>query len=141
MKIFISFAEISAYVLARYGKRVALSGVGENKIKIVYTQDLKLGEINLPVGSLTIRQAQGSAVVVSLSGSTLMNKLITTIFPYVKRLNSEIERALTISSDGLITIDLTRVASARALAENISLNNIQVRAEGVEITASLRASE
>lgn len=137
MDITITFTELSKYISEHYGKILTFEKVSENELRILYSQNLFIKTIQVPV-NITIDGVRHPAVCITYNGGFGVDMMIAGALTFMKAKLPELTNVIVSREGHRLIIDLSQLSQTKALVDNVRLNEILVRDDRLEIKAALR---
>ena len=137
MKLKIYFDEVSAFVKERYGKSVALEGVGEHEVKVTYEEKVLFATAKKSV-HIKVEDVRSDGVTFMYDGGVIVKPLISLALSSIKSFFPELAAAVIPEDGHRIRVELSEVKQAQKALEMLALKDVWVTGEGVSIEASLK---
>lgn len=137
MKISLSFAELSEYIITHYGKKLGFSKVSDKEIRASYEQNIFFRTIQVPI-DLSFDKVMTDSVAVTYNGGFGIDMIIAGTLSFLKAKVPELANALVSEEGHRIRIELAKLPQTSTLVEVISLKSIAVSENGLIIEASLK---
>lgn len=137
MEISAPFQELNSYLKGRFGKPVTLSCVNEKEIRVTYTQNILIRNININV-DLHIDEVTDDSIVLTYDGAMGLDMLIGGALTFIKNFLPDLSKGIHPSANHSIRINLSEIEKAKVAVENIALRHITVGTTGLKIGFALK---
>lgn len=130
MEVFLTFNELSEYIMRHYGKHVDLAREGERSVRATYRAGLFSQSV-----SLQVAQIEDNRLTVAFTGGMLVNLLLKW---FHSSINSRLGAGIAIFRNHYLIIDLKAIPQAQALSAALDLREVEVRDSAMRIVATLK---
>lgn len=139
MKVFISFAELSEYILKHFGKSLSFSQLQSHEVLVVYKQKMLFTTIDIPV-HLFIEDVDEEGMVISYEGKFGVEKIITCALSLLKRRHPELQEVLQSDKEAPNYIDIvfSKLKQTQKLRQAVLVKGIVILENGVEVELGLK---
>ncbi|MBD5249950.1 MAG: hypothetical protein HDS56_02075 [Barnesiella sp.] len=137
MRLKVNFDEVSAFVKERYGKSVALEGVGEREVKVTYEQKILFKMVSVSL-VLKVEEVRADGLTLAYDGRFGLDTAVSGLLTLFKSFFPELAAAVIPEDGHRVRVELSKVAQAQKALEMLALKDVWVTGEGVSIEASLK---
>ena len=135
MKASISFPELQNILLEKIGQNISFNSVDEKTIHVTYKLDMGIIKKDLSV-DLIVEELRGSDLLVQLSAGKGIETLVPMALNLLK--NKIPEGLLEAQSDNYFLVHLGSIEQVKPVFETISVNDLHVLADGLEVEGALK---
>ena len=130
MEVFLTFNELSEYIMRHYGKHVDLAREGERSVQATYRAGLFSQSL-----SLQIAQIEDNRLTVAFTGGMIVNALLKW---FHSAISSRLGEGIAIFKNHYLIIDLKVIPQAQALSDALDLHEVEVCDSALRIAATLK---
>lgn len=137
MKFTISFTELSKYIAEHYGKTLSFGRVSKNEVCVSYSQKMFFKTMQVPV-NIIIDEVKDETICLTYKGSFGIDLIIAGALSFLKSIIPELANVVVTGEGHRLRIELSQLRQAKALVENIRLDEILVEEDGFEVKGALK---
>ena len=135
MKASISFPELQDILRDKADQTISFASVDEKTVHVTYMLDLGIIKKDLSV-DLIIEEIRGSDLLVQLSAGKGTEALVSTALGLLK--NKIPEGLLEKKPDNYFLVHLGSIEQVKSVFDAISVNDLHVLADGLEVEGALK---
>ena len=137
MVVNISFTELSDYIKCHYDKTLLFSRVSDKELCVSYEQPIIFKTIHVPI-NISIEKVSPDSVTIGYNGGFGIDLIIAGTMSVLKNQVPELSKVFVSEEGHKIRIDLSQLSQTKAIFEAISLKDIQILEDDVQVEASLK---